>query len=94
MDYNCEKNVVSNLWKGWGMAGAEVLQRTNVWELQEKGWDKNTFFIQMVSPILYQKTDLVQIQVFLTITRGAERLQLLDKPCCSFHCPARLGRSG
>lgn len=31
MDYNCEKNVVSNLWKGRGMAGAEVLQRTNVW---------------------------------------------------------------
>lgn len=28
MDYNCEKNVVSNLWKGRAMAGAKVLQRT------------------------------------------------------------------
>lgn len=31
MDYNCEKSVFSNLWKGRGMAGAKVLQRTNVW---------------------------------------------------------------
>lgn len=31
MDYNCEKNVVSNLWKGRVMAGVSVLQRTNIW---------------------------------------------------------------
>lgn len=35
--------------------------------LQGKGQHRNIFFIQIVSPILSQKTDLVQIQVFPTI---------------------------
>lgn len=30
MDCNCEKNVVSNLWKGRVMAGVSVLQRIKI----------------------------------------------------------------
>lgn len=30
MDCNCEKNVVSNLWKGKVMAGVSVLQRIKI----------------------------------------------------------------
>lgn len=92
MDYNCEKNVVSNLWKERGMAGAEVPQRANVW-CYFKGRAATRIFslFKWFFPSSVKRLIWFKFKCFSPseeMSRGAERLQLLDKPCCSFHFPS------